>query len=203
MHHQTEAAKCCRSRGQCVPVSLKFALSIAFVIWVAFMPQGAWGLYAMAAAILIAYGTITKVSYRRLLRAFFYLETFVVVIAGMSLFQQNGVTIFFSLMLRSSLCVLCMTMLSCSTSFSELLQLAKSFRLPQLLSITLALTYRYSFLLREEGERLRRARRSRTFSASGFELWKLLASDIAQLYLRSVKRGERVYAAMSARGWRI
>jgi len=201
MHHQTEPASCCSLEKWRVPASLRFAGNIAFVIWIAFTPQGAWGRYATAAAILIVYGTIAKVSFRRLFKAFLYFEAFVVGIACLSLFQQDGVSVFFSLIARSSLCVFCMTLLSCTTSFSELLNVSRCFQFPPLLSITLALTYRYSFLLMEEAERLRRARRSRTFSASRFELWKLLASDIAQLYIRSSKRGERVYAAMCARGW--
>jgi cobalt/nickel transport system permease protein len=62
--------------------------------------------------------------------------------------------------------------------------------------------YRYLFVLIDEAERLNRARSSRTFSASRLRRWHTLASLIGQLFVRSTERAERIYAAMSARGWK-
>jgi energy-coupling factor transporter transmembrane protein EcfT len=47
-----------------------------------------------------------------------------------------------------------------------------------------------------------RARRSRTFSRDRASVWRSSASVIAQLFVRSSERAERIYAAMCARGWK-
>jgi cobalt/nickel transport system permease protein len=62
--------------------------------------------------------------------------------------------------------------------------------------------YRYLFVLIDEGERLSRARMSRTFSTNRVRKWQALGSLIGQLFVRSTERAERIYAAMTARGWR-
>ena len=84
----------------------------------------------------------------------------------------------------------------------DLLSGLRSLRIPGLLVTTLALTYRYLFLLVDEMERMQRARRSRTFTRHRLQAWRSLATVIAQLFVRTSERAERIYAAMCARGWK-
>ena len=72
-----------------------------------------------------------------------------------------------------------------------------------LLVVTLALMHRYLFVLVDETARLRRARRSRTFTTGRVFGWRLTATVAAQLFIRTSERAERVYAAMCARGWKL
>jgi cobalt/nickel transport system permease protein len=67
---------------------------------------------------------------------------------------------------------------------------------------TLALMYRYLPVLAEESRRMDRARKSRTFSMCRVMIWHNLTTVIAQLFMRSVDRAERIYLAMCARGWK-
>jgi cobalt/nickel transport system permease protein len=62
--------------------------------------------------------------------------------------------------------------------------------------------YRYLFVLVEEMERMRRARRSRTFTAGRGTVWRGSAQVAGQLFVRTSERAERVYLAMCARGWK-
>jgi cobalt/nickel transport system permease protein len=78
----------------------------------------------------------------------------------------------------------------------------KRLGVPRLLVTILALLYRYLFVLIDEAERLNRARASRTFSSNRRKKWHMLASLIGQLFVRSTERAERIYAAMTARGWK-
>ena len=71
-----------------------------------------------------------------------------------------------------------------------------------LLITTLALMYRYLFVLFDEADRMKRARASRTFSKSGLRSWNVLSGIIGQLFIRSSERAERIYSAMCARGWK-
>ena len=61
--------------------------------------------------------------------------------------------------------------------------------------------YRYIFVLVDEILRMKQARDSRNFG--GNRLWQLrtIGNMIGTLFIRSYERGERVYAAMLARGY--
>ena len=78
----------------------------------------------------------------------------------------------------------------------------KAARVPALLVTTLSLMYRYMFVLLDEGQRMRRARLSRTFTGRRARSWRARASVLGQLFIRSSERAERIYGAMCARGWR-
>jgi len=49
---------------------------------------------------------------------------------------------------------------------------------------------------------MQRARASRTYSNRRRVTWSSLSAVIAQLFIRSVGRAERIYLAMCARGWK-
>ena len=83
-----------------------------------------------------------------------------------------------------------------------MLEALRKVRVPSLLITVLALMYRYLFVLADEAERLRRARRSRTFVGPRRWEWQSLSTVMAQLFIRSLERAERVYAAMCSRGWK-
>jgi len=57
-------------------------------------------------------------------------------------------------------------------------------------------------VLLDEGQRMRRARLSRTFTRRQNRSWRMRAAIVGQLFIRSSERAERIYGAMCARGWR-
>ena len=135
---------------------------------------------------------------RRLLLA----EPFAVGVALLSLLQPNGLRIFTAMLIKSTLCLFCMVLLTATTRFTDLLGALQQAHAPRLLVTTLALTYRYLFLLIDEAGRMLRARRSRTFVRDRWSTWRSLATVAALLFVRSSERAERVYSAMCARGWK-
>lgn len=158
--------------------------------------------FMLVALALVAVSAATTIPWRFIFGRLVMLEPFALGIAAMALFQQNGTVIFLSIMTKSTLCLFTMILLSNTTPFSDLLLTLKRFGVPKLLITILALMYRYLFVLLDEAERLTRARNSRTFSAGRLRRWHTLASLIGQLFVRSTERAERIYAAMSARGWK-
>jgi cobalt/nickel transport system permease protein len=184
-----------------LPTWLKMAASLGLVIAVVTVPArhviflGSVGLFLffVAAASLIP-GTF-------ILKRLILLEPVVLGVAVLSLFQPGGGVLFAALVARSTLCILCLTLLANTTPFGEMLAIMKRLKVPALLVTTLALMHRYLFLLLEESQRMRRARSSRTFVRSRTSAWRSLASVCSQLFVRSTERAERVYAAMCARGW--
>jgi cobalt/nickel transport system permease protein len=60
---------------------------------------------------------------------------------------------------------------------------------------------RYVNVISDEMERMKVARESRGFVATGIKHWKVLATSAAALFIRSYERGERVHLAMLSRGF--
>jgi cobalt/nickel transport system permease protein len=129
------------------------------------------------------------------------LEPFVLGVALLALFRPGGWGLFLLLIARCTLCLLVMVLLSGTTPLSDLLRVLKTARMPALLVTTLALMYRYVFVLVDEAQRMQRARASRTFSSRRTRTWRTLSTVVSQLFIRSSERAERIYAAMCARGW--
>jgi len=113
----------------------------------------------------------------------------------------HGLIVLWNVAVKSTVSVLAVILLSSTTPFPELLRGMEKLKVPHLLTTLLSFTYRYIFVLMDEMQRMRRARDSRGWS--GRWLWqaKVIGHMIAALFLRSYERGERVYAAMLARGY--
>ncbi|MDI3280699.1 MAG: cobalt ECF transporter T component CbiQ [Bacillota bacterium] len=102
---------------------------------------------------------------------------------------------------RGALSALAMVILTSATPFPELLSALARLGLPRPLVLILSFMYRYTFILVDEAERMYRAWQGRAVSRQRRVLWQSLGGVIASLFLRSYERGERVYAAMAARGF--
>jgi len=184
------------------PAWLKVAGSLLVVLITVVSPLSAWGWFVFAALSLIAVAWISRVPPAFLLKRLLLLEPVVLGVALLTLFQPGGLFIFSGIVVKSTICLSTMILLSSTTPFSELLLVLRRLRLPDLLITTLALMYRYLFVLADEAERMHRARASRTFVQRRWHGWKSLALLISQLFIRSTERAERIYAAMLARGWK-
>ena len=60
---------------------------------------------------------------------------------------------------------------------------------------------RYLNVINDELTRMKIARESRGFEATGIRSWPILAQTVGALFIRSYERGERVYLAMLSRGY--
>ena len=87
-----------------------------------------------------------------------------------------------------------------TTPFDRVLLALKWYRVPAILLDTIAMTYRYAFLLMDEFHRMRDAARSR----GGFRGYRnsqhSTALILAQVILRAYDRAGRIQSAMAARG---
>jgi len=77
----------------------------------------------------------------------------------------------------------------------------RSFGVPEVFITQLQLVYRYSFLLAPEARSLQKARDLRSFGNRGKDLFTT-AQLIGSLLVRTTARAERIYMAMTARGFR-
>jgi cobalt/nickel transport system permease protein len=187
-----------------LPAAPKLALALIFVFVTVALPLSVRGWFVGLTVTLIGVAALSRIPWLFLLKRLLFLEPFVLGVAVLTLFQPNGARVFATIFVRSTLCLLTMVLLSNTTPFSAILQVLRRVRVPALFITTLALMYRYLFVLVDEAERMHRARASRTFTqkTSRVHLWRVLGTVIGQLFVRSTERAERIYAAMCARGWR-
>jgi cobalt/nickel transport system permease protein len=115
---------------------------------------------------------------------------------------HEGLVLLKAMLLKAGISVSTVLLLSATTTFDRQLAALASFRLPRLGLTVLALLYRYLFLLQDEFARVTRAAAARNWS-SGRPALRLRAAGglLGSLFLRTYARGERVHAAMLARGW--
>jgi len=88
-----------------------------------------------------------------------------------------------------------------SGRFTEFLKALQKLRMPSILVSILIFMYRYIFIIVDQFQRMLSARKSRTFSNNYKQRYRGLPQLIGMGFIRSSERGERVYAAMLARGF--
>ncbi len=185
-----------------LPAELKLGVALGLVLVIVVLPLAAWPWFAAVAMLLAGAAAASRVPPRFLAGRLLLLEPLVLGAALLALFQPGGLVAFGTLVLKTTLCLSTMLLLSSTTPFSEILRVLRRARMPALLVTTLALMYRYLFVLSDEAQRMRAARTSRTFTRRRASMWRALGTVIAQLFVRSTERAERIYVAMCARGWR-
>lgn len=183
-----------------VPVSTKLPILLLFSIIVMASPMMPFSVAGLLGIALLIVAIMSRIPLRYLAQRLLRLELFVIGIAGLMLLRPDGGMVFLRLAARSTLCLVAVLLFSTTTQFTDILTLLRRWRLPPLLITLLALTFRYLFVLTDELGKMDRARLSRTFSRR--VAWRSRATVIAQLFVRTTERAERVYAAMCARGWR-
>jgi cobalt/nickel transport system permease protein len=190
------------SRVHRMPASVKLGFACSGVVGLSLLPGTYAWVFAAYLAVLTLVVAVAGVSPKALLRRMLWLEPMALGMAGLAFLQPDGLRVFLLIVVKSTLCLATLILLSATTSFGSTLQVLTELRFPRLLLITVALMYRYLFVLVQELERMRRARACRTFSRHRRWSWMNAASLIGQLFLRSSERAERIYGAMCARGWK-
>ncbi len=185
-----------------LPAAAKLPAALGVVIATVLVPISAVPYFVAAAVLLAVVAALSRIPPSFLVKRLILLEPLVLGVAALSLLQPGGGRAFLAIVVKSTICLCTMILLSNTTPFSELLAVMRRVRVPSLLITTLALLYRYLFVLVDEAERMQRARAGRSFARQRARNWKLLGTLIGQLFVRSSERAERIYAAMCARGWK-
>ena len=113
----------------------------------------------------------------------------------------EGIFIFLSVLIKASLSILSLILLTSTTKFSELLKGLEHLKMPRVMVMLLSFMYRYIFVLVDEVMRMWQARDSRHFGGGRLRQMKTIGNMVGTLFIRSYERGERVYAAMVSRGY--
>jgi len=112
-----------------------------------------------------------------------------------------GLAMFQGVMIKCILSVLCLTLLTASTPFPQLLAALENMKFPKLITMILSFMYRYIFLIEDEAMKMWRAMKSRSTGGSRLLRLKAIANMVGILFIKSFERGEMVYLAMCSRGF--
>ena len=207
---------------------LKLILTLAFILTSALTPIGAWPIYILLFALVLAAEVISELGIvyvlKRALLAFpFVLAALPLIFSlpGEILFRLPvgpwtlsaslpGLERFISIALKSWISVQAAILLAATTTFPDLLVALRAIRIPPLLISIFSLMWRYLFVLVDEALRLIRARQSRSGQSdtvgirSGGTLgWRARTTGgmAGSLFLRAFERSDRIYQAMLSRGY--
>jgi cobalt/nickel transport system permease protein len=198
-----------RSQGplQRLDPRVKLVATVGFVVGVVATPPGAWRVLAGEGLILSLMIGLSGVSPRDLIRrwlGFLALVGFLALMVAPNHPERarlGVVAVALAILAKNSLAFLSMMVLVHVTPFRVLLAAMGRLGMPRLMVSTLQFMERQIQILGDELGRMVQARRSRTFRRSGRLDFGLLTGLIGMLFLRSFERGERIHAAMLARGW--
>ncbi len=185
----------------------KLVATLAYIVGVVATPGDAWRAMAgQGVALVLAIG-LSGVPPLMLLRRW---AGFLVLVGFLAMMAAPGhpdrdrlgtAAVAGAIVARNSLAFLAMMVLVHVTPFRALLAAMGRLGLPSVMVSTLQFMERQVHILGDELGRMVQARRSRTFGRSGRLGYAMLSGLIGMLFLRSFERGERVHAAMLARGW--
>jgi cobalt/nickel transport system permease protein len=185
------------------PAECKVAATVLFVVAVALVPRGdVFWPYALDAALLaiVAAAALTP---PRLLAGRLAMEApFVLFVVLLPLVSgRAGLWLALGILCKATLAVLATGVLAWTTPAPDILRGAERLGAPRALTAIAGFALRYVQLLLDELRRMRLARAQRGDDARW--LWQAqgLGQTLSALAVRSFERGERVHAAMLARGY--
>jgi cobalt/nickel transport system permease protein len=179
-------------------------------------PANLYAAFAVYLGLEIALVLLSRLPWRHVLKRMLVVLPFILAVAvflpffsegggsynlGPVTVSGHGLMVLWNVAAKSTVSVLAVILLSSTTPFPDLLRAMEKMKVPRLMTTLLSFTYRYIYVLVEEMQRMLRARDSRGWSGKWLWQAKVIGHMIAALFLRSYERGERVYAAMLARGY--
>ncbi|MBU0495908.1 MAG: cobalt ECF transporter T component CbiQ [Chloroflexi bacterium] len=204
---------------------VKLVLTLAFILSVSATPIGAWPIYVLFLTLAVAAAVASELGVAFAMRRGLVAVPFALAAVPL-LFTAKGPPLFdlavgpwtvvvtttgaerlLSIVFKSWVSVQAAILLVATTDFPDLLAAMRALRIPRLLVAIVALMWRYLAVLADEAGRLNRARAARSGSLSGRGggslVWRAQVTGymVGNLFVRGYERGERIYAAMLARGY--
>jgi cobalt/nickel transport system permease protein len=197
-----------------LPAHVKIVGTFLFTVLVATTPREHVASFLAATVTLVAVARVARVPLRFLLPRLLVVAPFLVgalllpfvasgpriTVLGLSL-AVEGLWGGFGIAVRAILGATASLLLVATTEVPDLLRGLERLRVPRLLTQIAAFMVRYLEVIVGEVSRQRRAMTARGYDPRW--LWQLrpLTAGLGVLFVRSYERGERVHAAMRARGF--
>jgi cobalt/nickel transport system permease protein len=180
-------------------------------------PLQSWPVYAGCAAALVAIAACARVPARLVWRRARVVLPLVLFAAAFVPFvreggaeyslgpltlSQAGLETFATVAVKATIGTVSAVLLGATTSFPDVLRALEALRVPRAFTLVSAFMYRYLFVIAAEVRRMRSALAARGYSPRNALQARAIGRVVSALFLRTYARGERVYLAMLARGYR-
>jgi cobalt/nickel transport system permease protein len=185
-----------------LPAQVKTVAAIVFIFMVVLTPVRAVGAFAIYLGLVFVVVKIADIPFPLVLKRMLIEIPFVIFAVLMPFFgpeprveflglslSQEGLWAAFGILAKGTIGVATSITLAATTRARDLLQGLEKIGVPDLLVQIASFMLRYSAVVTDDLSRMKVARESRGFSASG------------ALFIRSYERGERVHLAMLSRGY--
>lgn len=202
------------SRVHHLAAEAKLVAAFAFVLAVALTPRRALWAYALDAVVLLAVARLARVPVR-------FLATRLVVVAPFLVFalllpfvsggertpvlgvgvSVEGTWAMANILAKASLGAATSILLAATTEIPDLLRGFERLRTPAALTAIAMFMVRYLEVVTGEVRRMRTAMTARGYDPRWLAQARPIAAGAGALFIRSYERGERVHAAMLARGY--
>jgi cobalt/nickel transport system permease protein len=205
---------------------VKFTFTLAFILTMTLLPVGAWPIYVLMLTLSLSIILLSELGLKYVLKRSLLAIPFVLAavpllftVQGPALFTisigslnltitATGLERLLSIMFKSWVSVQAAIVFAAATPFPAMLLAMRAVKIPRLIVSLFGLMWRYMFVLVDEAIRLMRARASRSSAIEGMKsggsiAWraKVTGGMAGNLFVRSLDRGDRIYAAMAARGY--
>lgn len=205
---------------QAIDARCKLVAFFALVVCAVSVPPESWRpevAYLAAAALLLL---VARIPIRAALKRLLFLVPVIVALAAIvpfvksaggekvalwndgPLVPRQGLLVLWNVSSKALVGLVCAIVLAGTTGVPRLLDAFERLRFPRVLVLTMSFIHRYAVTMQEELSRMKRARDARGWK--GRWIWQsgALGGLAGTLFLRSYERGERVWQAMLARGYR-
>ena len=198
----------------------KLITSLGLVTVVVLTPPDRWFAYAVYFLVLAALVIISKVPVGYVIKRSLLIMPFVLMIAIFIPFfkegevagsyniwmwqlsvSHSGLEVLRNIIIKAWLSIVSLTILSATTRMPDLLKGLERLKVPKIIVMILSFMYRYIFLVVDEAMRMKQARDARGYGGRWLGQARIIGQMIGTLFLRSYERPERVYLAMTARGF--
>lgn len=204
---------------------VKVIFILAFIIFLNLTPFHAWPIYIHFLTLILTVVVISRLGVGLVLKRSLLALPFILAAAplvftlppvtqlelapGLTIpFSQNGISRFISIGFRAWISILAAIVLTATSRFPDLMAAFRQLKLPKLFVAIISLMWRYLFIIADEVADMARARASRSSTLPGLRpggalAWRARVTGgmAGNLFLRSLERSDRVYAAMLSRGY--
>ncbi len=206
---------------------VKIVFTLVFILALNLLPQHSWPGFILFFSLVVSALLVSKLDPkiilgRSLLALPFFLSAIPLIFWGPEPFiywkiadvisipvSITGAERCLSIMVKAWISVLAAILLTGTTDSHALISGFRQLRVPSILIAIVELMWRYLYVMVDEVSRLIRARNSRStvvnhgHHAGGSVFWRarVTGNMAGSLFLRSIERSERVYAAMLSRGY--
>lgn len=198
----------------------KIACLILFIFIVTLTPPLRILEFCIYAALLLSLILISRLSILKIMKRAFVIIPFVLLVAVFLPFLKHGNVIYslnlhvlnlsvtdsgvialWNSFIKSLLSVTSMIILTSTTSFPEIMHGLQKLRIPKIIVMLISFMYRYLFVLLNEVKTLQNSWHSRYFGGKFLRQITIMGTILGSLFIRTYEKSERIFLAMSARGY--